>query len=110
MQANIRRQPIKKINRELPVYVSAFVYRQPGALADERGLAALVRGTDPKRVDPLPIEVMREGSIDVSQQLSKSLDHCSTTSSPPAIGLVTTSIFNCLGSTGYLYHLSLKLA
>jgi hypothetical protein len=77
------------------------VYRQSGALADERGLAVLVRGTDPKELNPLTIEVMREGNIDVSQQLSKSLDHCSTTSSPSAIRLVTTGIFNCLGSTGY---------
>ena len=77
------------------------MYRQPGALADERGLAALIRGADPKGLNPLTIEVMREANINVSQQLSKSLDHCSTTSSPPAIGPVTTGIFNCLGSTGY---------
>jgi hypothetical protein len=77
------------------------VYRQPGAHADERDLAAFIRGTDPKGLNPLTIEVVREANIDVSQLLSKSLDHCLTTSSPPAIGLVTTNIFNCLGSTGY---------
>jgi hypothetical protein len=43
------------------------VYRQPGVLADERGLAALVQGTDHKGLNPLTIEVMRAAGIDVSQ-------------------------------------------